>query len=342
MSPSLVLAAGWAWRLLVLAAVLYVLVRIASRLTFVVIPFVVALLLSALLHPVIARLSRWGVRPLAATWITMLLSLIVLGGVGVYVGVQANAQFPRLAAEVQQTGRQVQDWLVHGPLHLKSSQLQRYVDEGVKYLEERRGQLAGTAVEAGRLTIEVLAGFVLMLFVLFFLLKDGARIWRWLIGGLGPYRARVDRAGRAAWRTLSQYVHGTVVVAAIHAITMAIVLTVLGVPLVAPLAVIIFLGSFIPIVGILVSGALAVAVTLSAKGIWAALIFLGLLLVEQQIENHLLQPLVVGRWVRLHPLAIILALSVGGVLAGIPGAALAVPLVAVVYRVIPALRADPA
>ncbi|GLZ11422.1 UPF0118 membrane protein [Actinomadura sp. NBRC 104425] len=339
--PSLVTAAGFGWRLLVLAAVGYGLVWICTRLTIVVLPIIVALLLCALLHPVTAWLGRRGLPPLAATWITLLLSLVVLGGVGTYIVVEANAQFPRLVTEVQQTGREVQRWLVEGPLHLKTSQLQRYVDEGVKYLETRRGELASTAVQAGRLTVEILVAFIFMLFVLFFLLKDGRRIWDWLISGLGSYRARVDRAGRAAWRALSQYVHGTVTVAAINAVVLAIVLTVLGVPLVAPLAVIIFVGSFIPIVGILVSGTLAVAVTFSAKGLWAAVIFLGILLVEQQIEGHLLHPLVVGRWVRLHPLGIIVALTVGGVLAGIPGAALAVPLTAVVYRAWPALRAAP-
>ncbi|GAA4155182.1 AI-2E family transporter [Actinomadura keratinilytica] len=339
--PPLVTAAGYGWRLLVLAAVGYGLVWICTKLTIVVLPIIVALLLCALLHPVTAWLARRGLPRLAATWITLLLSMVVLGGVGTYIVIEANAQFPRLATEVQQTGREVQRWLVEGPLHLKTSQLQRYVDEGVKYLETRRGELATTAVQAGRLTVEILVAFIFMLFVLFFLLKDGRQIWDWLIGGLGSYRTRVDRAGRAAWRTLSQYVHGTVTVAAINAVVLAIVLAVLGVPLVAPLAVIIFLGSFIPIVGILVSGTLAVAVTFSAKGLWAAVIFLGILLVEQQIEGHLLQPLVVGRWVRLHPLGIIVALTVGGVLAGIPGAALAVPLAAVVYRAWPALRAAP-
>lgn len=340
-TPLVAALASWSWRLLAIGAVIYGLVWIIGLLTFVVIPCIVALLLCALLHPMTARLRKLGLPSLAATWLTMLLSLVVLGGVSTYVGIQANAEFPKLASQVQETAKDVQHWLVTGPLHLKDSQLQRYVDEGVKYMEARRGKLASTAVEAGRLTVELLAAFVLMLFVLFFLLKDGRQIWEWLISGLGRHRDRVDRAGRAGWETLSQYVHGTVVVAAIHAIVLAVVLTVLGVPLVAPLAVIIFLGSFIPIVGILVGGTLAVAVTFSAKGGIAALIFLGILLLEHQLEGHVLQPLVVGRWVRLHPLAIILSITVGGVLAGIPGAAIAVPVVAVIYRALPALRGSP-
>jgi predicted PurR-regulated permease PerM len=174
--------------------------------------------------------------------------------------------------------------------------------------------------------------------VTFFLLKDGRGIWNWLISGFGRYRDRFDRAGRASWETLSQYVHGTVIVAAIHSVVIAIVLAIMGIPLVAPLAVIVFFGSFIPIVGILVAGAVAVLVVFSVKGGIAALVFLGILVLEQQLEGHVLQPLVVGRWVRFHPLAIILAITIGGVVAGIPGAAVAVPTAAVIYRAVPALR----
>ncbi|MBW8481038.1 AI-2E family transporter [Actinomadura parmotrematis] len=336
--PLLAVTAAWSWRLIAIGVVGYFLVQLMATLSVVVLSCAIALFLCALLRPLTARLERHGLPPLAATWVTLLFALTVLGGIGTYVGVQANAEFPKLASEVQVTAREMQHWLETGPLHIEHSQIENSLNEAVKYLEDRRGKLASTALQAGTLTAEVLAAAVFVLFVTFFLLKDGARIWAWTIGGTGRHRARVDRAGRAAWETLSQYVHGTVLVAAIHAVVLAIVLAVLGVPLVAPLAVVIFIGSFIPIVGILVGGALAVAVTFGAQGGTAALIFLGVLIVEHQLESHLLQPLVVGRWVRLHPLAIIIAITVGGVLGGIPGAAGAVPLVAVVYRAWPALR----
>ncbi|MQY02300.1 AI-2E family transporter [Actinomadura macrotermitis] len=339
--PLLALAAAWSWRLIVIGVVFYGLGRVVGMLHIVVLSCAIALFLCALLRPMTARLEGMGLPPLAATWITLLFALTVLGGVGTYVGVQANEEFPKLASEIQVTTQQIQHWLEQGPLHIRHSQLQDSMNAGVKYMEERRGQLVSTALQAGTLTAEILAALVFILFVTFFLLKDGSRIWAWLTSGSGRYTGRIDRAGRAAWETLSQYVHGTVLVAAIHAVVLAVVLAVLGVPLVAPLAVVIFLGSFIPIVGILVGGALAVAVTFGAKGGTAALIFLGVLIVEHQLESHLLQPLVVGRWVRLHPLAIILAITVGGVLGGIPGAAGAVPIVAVVYRAWPALRGTP-
>jgi predicted PurR-regulated permease PerM len=339
--PALAAAAAWSWRLIVIGIVVYAIAHIIDSLRLVVLPCAVALLLCALLHPITDRLRRW-MPSLAATWLTMLLALGVLGGVGTFVGIQANDQFPYLVDRIQYTAKQAQHWLVHGPFHLKNSQLQSIVDAMLKQAEQQRGKLVGTVFTGATVAGEVIASIVFLFFVTFFLLKDGRGIWNWLISGFGRYRDRFDRAGRASWETLSQYVHGTVIVAAIHAVVMAIVLAVMRVPLVAPLAVIIFFGSFIPIVGILVAGAVAVLVVFSVKGGIAALIFLGILVLEQQLEGHVLQPLVVGRWVRFHPLAIILAITVGGVIGGIPGAAVAVPTAAVIYRAVPALRGSPA
>jgi predicted PurR-regulated permease PerM len=338
--PVLATAAAWCWRLIVIGIVLYAVAHIIGVLRLVVLPCAIALLLCALLQPITDRLRRW-MPSLAATWLTMLLALGVLGGVGTFVGIQANDQVPDLVDRIQHTVKQLQNWLVTGPLHLKSSQLQSAIDELLKQLQAQRGKVVGTVFTGATVAGEVIASIVFLFFVTFFLLKDGRGIWNWLIGGFGRYRERFDRAGRASWETLSQYVHGTVIVAAIHSVVIAVVLIIMGVPLVAPLAVIVFFGSFIPIVGILVAGAVAVIVVFSVKGGIAALVFLGILVLEQQIEGHILQPLVVGRWVRFHPLAIILAITVGGVVAGIPGAAVAVPTAAVIYRAIPALRGAP-
>jgi predicted PurR-regulated permease PerM len=335
--PTLAAAAAWCWRLIVIGVVVYAIAHVINSLRLVVLPCAVAILLCALLYPLTERLRRW-MPSLAATWLTMLLALGVLGGVGTFVGIQANDQFPYLVDRIQHTVKQGQDWLVTGPFHLKNSQLQSAVDELLKQLQQQRGKVVGTVFTGATVAGEVIASIVFLFFVTFFLLKDGRGIWNWLIGGFGQYRERVDRAGRASWETLSQYVHGTVIVAAIHSVVIAVVLAIMGVPLVAPLAVIVFFGSFIPIVGILVAGAVAVLVVFSVKGGIAALVFLGILVLEQQLEGHVLQPLVVGRWVRFHPLAIILAITVGGVVAGIPGAAVAVPTAAVIYRAIPALR----
>src|SRR5690606_23298459 len=217
-----------------------------------------------------------------------------------------------------------------GPLQLQESQLSAWVDELVNQLNQQRSAITNTVVTGATVAIEVLASIVLLLFVTFFLLKDGDRIWAWLLRGFGGAAPRVDRAGRAAWRTLSHYVQGTVAVAAVHGVIMGVVLAGMGVPLWAPLAVLIFLASFVPIVGIFFAGAVATLVTFGAKGWIYALVFVGILVVEQQLENHVLQPLIVGRVLQFHPLAIILVLAVGGVLAGIMGAVVAVPVAAVI------------
>ena len=329
--------AAWSWRLIVVSIVVYGLMHIVGRLYFVVLPVALALLLCALLMPLTDRLRRWGLPSLTATWLTMLLALGVVAGVGTLVGVRANSEFPKLLTELRHTGEQIQAWLVNGPFHLKQAQLDTAINKLLSNIQQQRGKLITTALSATATVGEIAAGLILMLFVAFFLLKDGPQIWSWLISGGGRYRERLDRAGHAGWVTLSHYVHGSVIVAAVHGVIIAIVLTVMGVPLVAPLAVLIFFASFIPLVGILFAGAVALAVVLSAKGVLAGLIFLGILIVEHQLESHVLQPLVIGRRLHFHPLAIIVILAVGGILGGIPGAALAVPVTAVFFRAWPHL-----
>lgn len=335
--------AAWCVCLILVGVVVYVFALIIARLTFVALPVAIALLLTALLFPLTNSLRQAGMRPIYATWITMLVAMAVLVGTGWLVGARATEEFPGLVSQVQATAREVQDWLITGPLHLQQAQITGYVDEFAKMIDTQRQAIAGTVLSAGAVAVEVLASIVLLLFVTFFLLKDGDRIWAWILKGFGGVAPRVDRAGRAAWTTLSHYVQGTVAVAAVHGLIMGIVLAGMGVPLWAPLAVLIFLASFIPIVGIFFAGTVATLVTLGSQGPVLALVFLGILVVEQQLENHVLQPLIVGRALNFHPLAIILVLSIGGILAGIAGAAVAVPVAAVIYRALPELRhAQPA
>jgi predicted PurR-regulated permease PerM len=209
----------------------------------------------------------------------------------------------------------------------------------VDWLQRNRSEAVGYLTTGAGYFIEFFTLAVLTLFITFFLLYDGERIWRWLMSPWPPRQARrVDRAGRAAWITITGYVRGTAVIATIHGIVIGLALYLLGVPLAIPLAVLIFLGSFIPFVGALIAGGLAVLVTFGTQGWLTALILLGILLAESQLEVHLLQPLIVGRYVRLHPLAIGLAFAVGTVLAGIVGAIIAVPTAAVIYQALPALR----
>jgi predicted PurR-regulated permease PerM len=339
--PVLAKLAAWCLCLILIGVVVYFFVQGIARLSIVALPVAIALLLTALLFPLTRRLRGAGMRPIYATWITMLVALTVLVGTGWLVGARATDEFPSLVQQIQATARDVQNWLITGPLHLKEAQLTGYVDEIATMVNAQRAAITSTVLSAGAVAFEVLASLVLLLFVTFFLLKDGDRIWGWFLRGFGTMSPRVDRAGRAAWATLSHYVQGTVAVAAVHGVIMGIVLAGMGVPLWAPLAVLIFFASFIPIVGIFFAGTVAILVTLGAKGIIYALIFLGILVVEQQLENHVLQPLIVGRALNFHPLAIIMVLSVGGILAGIAGAAVAVPIAAVIYRALPELRHKP-
>jgi predicted PurR-regulated permease PerM len=219
--------------------------------------------------------------------------------------------------------------------------LQKLSDSVVKFLSQHKSLVEGTVVTGGRIVVEILAGAVLTFFVSFFLIKDGDRIWAWLTTRLHPERKRrADLAGQAAWQAVVYYVRGTVAVAAIHASVMGITLSIMNAPLVAPLALFMFVAAFVPLVGVLAAGALAILVVLATKGWIDAVILLGVMIVMNQMEGHLLQPQVVGKMVRLHPLAVILVLAVGGVVAGIAGAVVAVPITAAVTRAMRALSDD--
>ena len=332
-------AAGWSWRLLLIGIVIYLAFRVASVLRLVVLPCVAALLLTALLHPVLSRFRRLGLPALAATWCTLLIAVAVLAGVGTLAVARTTADYPHLVNELRHTVTALQTSLAGPPFHVRHAGIQGLSNRALKYLQQHQSLVAGTVVSGGKIFLEILAGLVLMLFVTFFLLKDGERIWGWLTGFLGPdSRARVHLAGSAAWQALVYYVRGTIAVAAIHAVVIGFSLWVLGVPLLVPLVILVFLAAFVPLVGILVAGALAVGVTLGTKGWIAAVVLVVIFILENQLESHLLQPLVVGRMVRLHPLAIILVLAIGGVVAGIPGAIVAVPTAAALTRAAPYLR----
>ena len=335
--------AAWSWRLLLLCAAIYLIARILGILYIVVVPCIAALLLTALLQPLTARLRRAGLPGLAATWATLLIAAAVLGGLILLVTNRVSADYPTMVAEVKHTTTQVESLLSGPPFHLKSSSVKNALNNIPSYLSKHKSLVEGTVVTGGKIAAEFFGGLVLMLFVTFFLIKDGERIWNWLLGAMRPETARrMDRAGHASWLAVVYYMRGTVAVAAIHAVVVGVALWIMGIPLVIPLAVLVFVAAFVPLVGLLVAGTLAILVTLATRGWIDAIILLVVLIIEDQLEAHLLQPQVVGRVIRLHPLAVILSLAVGGVLAGIPGAVVAIPVVAVITRALPELRrSDP-
>jgi predicted PurR-regulated permease PerM len=333
--------AAWSWRLLLLAIVLYVAARVAALLYLVVVPCAAAILLTALLQPLSARLRRAGLRPLAATWCTLGLAIALIAGAVALVTARVRIEYPNLVNQVKHTTTQVQSWLAGPPFHLHTGNLQKLSDSIVKYISQHKSLVEGTVVTGGRIVAEILAGVVLTFFVSFFLIKDGDRIWAWLTSRLQPQRKRrADLAGGAAWQAVVYYVRGTVMIAAIHATVIGITLSIMNAPLVAPLSLFMFLAAFVPLVGVLAAGALAILVVLATKGWIFAVVLLGIMIVMNQLEGHLLQPQVVGKMVRLHPLAVILVLAVGGVVAGIAGAVVAVPITAAVTRAVRALHED--
>jgi predicted PurR-regulated permease PerM len=333
---SLVLGAAWSWRLLLVGIAVYAAVRVLAQLGLVVIPALAALLLAALLRPVTELLRRRLPGPLSAG-LTLLLGVVVLAGLGYLIGVRFARQLPSLIEQLVGSIHQLRADLPGGSGG--QFQLNQIEQSVVDWLQRNRSQTVEYLTTTASYLLEFLTLTALTLFIAFFFLYDGERIWRWLTTLLPARESqRVDLAGRAAWDTVTGYVRGTAVIATIHGIVIGFVVWLLGVPLAIPLGVLIFLGAFIPFIGALIAGGLAILVTFGTQGWLAALILLGVLLAESQLEVHLLQPLIVGRYVRLHPLAIGLAFAVGTVLAGIVGAIIAVPTAAVIHHAWPALR----
>ncbi|WP_236718138.1 AI-2E family transporter [Actinoplanes sp. TFC3] len=328
-------AGAWAWRFIAFVGAMYLLLRLVSLLRVVVIPVVVAILLAALFQPFAARMVRAGMkRSLAAALVLLAALVLVFGGLGLIIRTFIS-QIDTLSSQVGDGINEVQKWLSTGPLHLTDQQLSQYVDRLQDAITSNQGALTSGALSTATTLGEVVTGFFLTLFTLFFFLRDGGSIWSFLCRLL-PRGARVPtaRAGHYSWHTLVSYVHATVLVAFVDAVGIGIGLFVLRIPLALPLAALVFLGAFIPVVGATVTGAVAVLVALVADGWVSALIVLLIVIAVQQLEGHVLQPLIMGRAVALHPLSVILAIATGIVVAGIVGGLIAVPLLAVLNTAI--------
>jgi predicted PurR-regulated permease PerM len=324
------IAAAWAWRLLVLGLLGLAVIWIVDRLRLVLIPLAIALLLSALLAPAVGWLLRARFPRSAATAIVLVAGLAAVVGTLTLVVNRFIVGVPDLTDRASAGVRQIQDWLRDGPLHLSDRQLDQAIEAGQQWIDDNTETLTSGAVSTAATVFEVLTGTLLVLFATFFFLRDGGRIWRFLVRIFpAPARASMLGAGEAAWGTLAAYVRATVLVAFIDALGIGLALLILQVPLAVPLAALVFLGAFIPIVGATLSGTVAVLVALVGNGAVTALILLAAVIAVQQLEGHVLQPLIMGRAVAIHPLAVIVAIACGVVLAGIIGALVAVPIVAV-------------
>lgn len=332
-------AAEAGWRLLVLAGTLWVLMQVISAVQLVVLAFVVGLLITALLQPTVAWLKQHGVPRGLATALTFISGFIVMGLVGWFVVWQVTDHLDDLTTQVQHGIKELKRWLLNSPFHVTQTQINNIADNLSQAIGTNTKDITSAGIEGVQVVIEVLTGILLAMFSTLFLLYDGRRIWEWLLR-LVPSAARegVAGAGPRAWATLTAYVRGTVIVALIDAIFIGMGLFFLDVPMAVPLAVFIFLFAFIPLVGALASGALAVIVALVTKDVFTAAMVLAVVLAVMQIESHVLQPFILGRAVRVHPLAVILSVAAGSMIAGIGGAVVAVPLVAVINSVVGYLR----
>jgi putative heme transporter len=338
---ALRLTAAVSWRLVVIAAALYVIGHVAGFLAPVVVPLAIALLLAALLAPAVGYLVRHRVPRGLAVALVIVGGILLLGGLLTFVVVTFVNGLPALRTRFSQSVTTISEWLTNGPLHLTDAQLKGFLDSVVATVTSNQAEITTGALTTAATIGELLAQALLVLFSLIFLLYDGAGIWSFLLGAAPRgIRTRVDVAGRRGLAALVSYVRATIAVATVDAVGTGIGLVILGVPLAIPLAALVFLGAFVPIVGAVVAGGIAVLIALVANGPVTALILLGIVIGVQQLEGHVLQPLLLGRAVTLHPLAVVLVIAAGVVTAGITGALLAVPLLAVLNSGIRSLRSE--
>jgi putative heme transporter len=329
------MAAAWAWRFLVIVAAGYVVVWVLARFSVITIPLVVALLFAALGTPFVDLLQRAGFNRKLAAALTVVGGLTTVGLLLTFVGQQIAQGFSDLSQQVVDGLGQIRTWLQEGPLQASESQISDAIAEAQRAIGSSTEQIVTRVTEVGTALSFIVAGFFIALFATFFFMADGARIWAWVVR-LFPRaaRTRADSSGRAAWYSLTRFVRATVLVALVDAIGIALVAYLLNVPFAFAIGVLVFISSFVPIVGATVSGAVAVLVALVAQGPVVALLMLAGVLVVQQVESNVLQPFLMGRFVSVHPLGVLVAIGCGVLVAGVAGALVAVPLVAAVNAVV--------
>jgi predicted PurR-regulated permease PerM len=334
-------SAALAWRFLMVIAALYVIIWLFGYFSHLVVPVAIALLLSALMAPGVERLVQWRVPRGAAAAIVMIAGIGVVGGLLTFVIITFTNGLPDLQSQVSDSLDQINTWLTEGPLHLRDEQITTFINDTIDTIQENQAAITEGALTTATTIGEILTGFLLTIFVLIFFLYDGPGIWRFMMRGVpNRVRDRVDVAGRRGFGALVSYVRATAAVALVDAVGIGVGLAILQVPLVIPLSALVFLSAFVPIIGAVVAGTVAVLIALVANGFIAALVVLAIVIGVMQLEGHVLQPWLLGRAVRLHPLAVVLAITAGLLAAGIAGALLSVPLLAVLNAGIKSLVHD--
>ena len=334
------IAGAWSWRMLVIAAVLALFGYLVIQLREIAVPFMVALLLAALLVPFVQFVVSHGLPKWVAVALAEVGLLAVVVGLLLLVVFQVRSGFPDLQKQSIAAYANLKVFLLNSPLHLTDSDITGYLATAWAQIQKDSQVLVSGAVSFGSSAGHFLAGVLLVLFATLFMLIDGKRIWGWVVR-LFPRSARlaIDGSGRAGWVTLTNFVRVQIFVAFVDAVGIGLGAYILGLffggfPLVIPIAIAVFLGSFIPVVGAVLTGVLAIFVALIYLNPIAALIMLAIVILVQQIEGHVLQPFIMGSAVQIHPLAVVFAVAAGGFLAGITGALFAVPIVATLNSMI--------
>lgn len=335
-TPAVRGAAAWAWRIGLIAVVGGALVLALMQLSLVVIPVLVAVLITSLMMPVVNWLDhRLGLPRVLAVVLTMLAAFGLVGGLLTLAGREMITGIADLTDQAVQGAYAFIEWLSEGPLGISQDQLEGYLDDALGQLQENIQQIVTGAISVTTTVGQVFAGLLIALFCLFFFLRDGRGIWTWVVG-LSPQVARekIDGSALRGWVSLGQYARMQILVAFIDGVGIGVGAWILGVPLALPLGVLVFLGAFIPIIGAVLTGSVAVLVALVDGGILQAVIMLAIVLGVQQMEGNVLQPFLMGKALKLHPVAVLLAVTAGTVLGGIVGALLAVPIIAAANSVL--------
>jgi len=331
------LAAAWAWRTLVIAAAGYLILWLLAYFVVITLPIAIALLITALAVPLVNRMDRLGLPRGLAAFAVVLSGIALVALLLTFVGQQVSQGAADLADQVVRGLGEIKDWLQTGPLKASDSQINTYIDQIQASIKEhsRGGEVFKQVTELGAALGHVLAGFFIVIFSTYFFLADGDRIWSWVVR-IAPRAARgqVDSSGRVAWVSLTRFVRATVLVALTDAMGVMLVAGVLGVPFVLAIGVLVFLGAFVPMIGATLAGSVAVLVALVDQGPLTALFMLIGVVIVQQIEGHVLQPFLMGRFVSVHPLGVIVAIGCGVIVAGVAGALIAVPMAAALNAVV--------
>ena len=333
-------ASAFSWRLLVVAAALAVVVALVVLLQDIVVPFLIALLLCALLAPMSTFLQRHRWPKWTAVLSCFVAVIVVIGSLALVVTAQIRYDLPSLERRLHHTAASLQSLLDSQPFGITAADVDRWISDGTAYLQAHASSILSGFQAAGSGAAHAAEGLFIIVFTTLFVLVDGARIWGWVVR-LFPRRARprIDVAGHAGWRTLTSFIRVQLVVAVTDALGVVIGALALQLPLAIPIGVIVFLGAFVPVVGAIVAGTVAVVVALVFNGWVPALVMLGIVVLVQQLESHVLHPFLTGTAVKVHPLGVVLGVTAGTTVAGVVGAFFAVPFIATANAMVTAAAA---